>query len=1849
MKFSALCGVGLCLLAVTPASATPVPIANSGFETQTPELTSGQYTTTLTSWLETGGPGAAAGFFEYIPGFSAAGTDHLGMEAGHEVWQDLGVNYSANSIYTLTVSTGNRAGQSSAGNASTYLLTTSSGSIYGRNSTDAFSTVPVGTFADAPTVVLDTINEPAAVGKPIRVLLRAGGNGRSHFDEIRLDTVASTQSGRPLGNSTAATAITGTSATVGGSVTSIGTAAPSVRIYYGTADAGTDPADWQLSLALPGTFSAAFSTPLTGLSAATTYYYRARFTNASGSTWASSSPRFFTTPGLPALVNLPATNFSPTSATVGARVVSFPGIAPGITIYYGTADGGTTVGSWSNSVALGQTSATITGTLPNLAPSTTYYYRAAATNAAGKGWAAETRTFSTPGISPPSIVTRAADNISLTGARLNAEVMTIGNAVPAVTFYYGPVDGGNIAASWANTISAANGTGKVAVTPGSLAANTTYFFRAAATNSAGTSWSPETMSFTTSQILPPVVRTLPASHVRSTLATLSGRVTSTGNNVPSVTLYWGQIDGGTTAAAWANTVPMGTSPDTFERVLKTLTPGTVYYVRAFASNSAGGSWAPTSETFTTTLTETAPTVVINEIHYDPLDPTKPQEFIELHNAGATPVNLTGWRIASAVDYTFGPVTLPAGGYFCVVQNPTQFATTWPAAAANSAGPWIGKLKNSGETIELRNAAGDLVNAVDFGEGFPWPTASRGLGPSMELLHPSLDPGLGASWRRATATATPGAANGAKLATASAAPPAIRAVSHFPEQPTSSTTVPITATVTDPDGIGSVVMRYQVVVPGTYWRKSDAAFTNPVNWTNLTMLDDGTAGDAVAGDSIYTALIPATVQAHRRLVRYQITVTDSLANTVRVPYPDDEQPNFAYFVYDALPAWSGAMRPTAFNGFPATPVQNFPVSLLQSIEPWHLLANETDVIACQYSSEAIYQGALVHRGKVYDHITYQVRGIGSTYVSGKNKWGLKFNRAHDFQAYDNWNRPYAEKWNSLGLNACAGPWAAVNRGAAGIDEALSFRAYELAGIPSLRTSYVHWRVIRRTAEVNDAAATITGDPMGASIKGQYSGDLWGLYLAMEPTEGNFLDERGLGDGNIYSIEGNNGDKKHQSNTQPAGTTDWDAFRNGNITTGQPITWYQNNMDLEALYTFLAMNRLVGNTDVRPGDNYRYYHRPEDNKWVVMPYDLDMMYIAAHHWGGTMDNSQIVAGQPNTIRAISRHAALALDYRNRCRELLSLLAGDATANGGQIGQLVQEYARIVNPPDTALTWADLDAAMWNLHPRSAGSGANTGQSSHRGNFFRTRYLDGSRGAGGPTSTGTWIRDLAPSGDFSDHEHLAQWFTDFTTNTYPSTAANWVRKATNAGGSGTDNDVNRQKGYGWKYLEWESLYGGFVDAINTPAASLADTAYPYTPVIFTSGNANFPANDLRFISTEFNDPQGAATAAAVQWRIGEISSPGIPGYDASKPSIYEITPVWTSAEIPLTAPTVAEVRVPASSVVPGHTYRARVRHKDSTGRWSFWSPPVQFIAAGLDTATYQNALRITEINYDPAPISPAESSSPGWNPAWTAQQFEFIELTNISNAPVDLTDFRFTKGVDYNFLPNTTLAAGAKIIIAKNPVAFAIRYGSGLPLAAGSFDPDSLSNGGEQLKLSYGAGIAIFDFLYDNDPLWPTSPNGTGPTLVLINPEKPNLNHGDPMEWRASIAAKGTPGTDDRTSYAQWAALYPGLGAPGDDPDNDGITNLMEFSLGSLPLIPSPDALPTASVVADRFHLTFTYPPAIAGQTRHVEFSSDLAGWVENGRLVNRVTLPDGRFTDTWESYLPFTPTNIRQFARLRVTTP
>lgn len=132
------------------------------------------------------------------------------------------------------------------------------------------------------------------------------------------------------------------------------------------------------------------------------------------------------------------------------------------------------------------------------------------------------------------------------------------------------------------------------------------------------------------------------------------------------------------------------------------------------------------------------------------------------------------------------------------------------------------------------------------------------------------------------------------------------VTHDPKQPQSGEDVLITAKVTDPEGVGIVTLDYQIAAPGDYIEIDDPRYET--NWTTMPLHDDGLFGDEVADDDIYSVMMPGSMQQNRHLVRYRLNVTDTTGALIQLPYADDPTPNFAYFVYDGVPDWTGSARP-----------------------------------------------------------------------------------------------------------------------------------------------------------------------------------------------------------------------------------------------------------------------------------------------------------------------------------------------------------------------------------------------------------------------------------------------------------------------------------------------------------------------------------------------------------------------------------------------------------------------------------------------------------------------------------------------------------------------------------------------------------------------------------------------------------------------------------------------------------------------------------------------------------------------------------------------------------------------------
>ena len=864
--------------------------------------------------------------------------------------------------------------------------------------------------------------------------------------------------------------------------------------------------------------------------------------------------------------------------------------------------------------------------------------------------------------------------------------------------------------------------------------------------------------------------------------------------------------------------------------------------------------------------------------------------------------------------------------------------------------------------------------------------------------------------------TPGKRNSAF---AQAAPPQMRQVDHQPGQPRSGEPVRITTKATSPSGVASVGLAYQAVDPGNYIELTDALYQT--SWVTVPMHDDGTDGDQTPGDRIFTVTLPASLQAHRRLVRYRLVATDTAGLMAMAPGNDDPQPNFAYFVYDGVPAWTGAAQPGV------TPLVAFDTNVMRRLPTYHLIAKRSAVEDSTWFSRAqdsVYRwsGTLVYDGQVYDHIHYRARGGVWRYSMVKNMWKFDFNRGHEFQARDNYGRSYQTAWTKLNLGACIQQGDYQHRGEQGMFEAVGFKLFNLAGVEACKTHWIQFRVIDDAVEANP--------------QDQYEGDFWGLYLVIEQPDGRFLDEHSMPDGNFYKMDGGFGTLNNQGAYAVSDSSDLSQFMSAyRASSPSPSDdWWRANLDLPRYYGYRTIVEAIHHYDLDEGagKNYFYFLNPENRRWSVHPWDLDLTWANNMYGGGNSPFKNRVLPRP----------AFNLEYRNRIREIRDLLF-----NAEQTGRLIDEYAAMIHDPNGAPSITDADRAMWDYNPKMVNSQYSTSPNkAGQGRFYQ----------------------------FPQE---------------PSVPKNF------------DGTIRLMKNY-------IGTRGAILDSMS------ADTAIPATPTLASSTATNFPANQLQFVCSPFVGP--GAGFAAMAWRLAEVSPAGLPLFDGNEPKKYEINATWESGE--LTAYD-AGVTVSPAAVKVGHLYRVRARMKDTTGRWSHWSAPLEFAVGEPDNvAALTESLRVTEVMYDPA----------------GGGDYEYIELHNTSSSiALDLAGVKFTQGIDFTFGANTVLLPGGYVLVVKAPSAnnfagFRAQYGLVPEIAVVGPYSGSLDNKGETVTVKTAPGGSdLLSFGYGNGRGWPVAADGAGHSLVpleaaVAQEKNGSLDYGP--NWRSSTWMGGSPGRAD-----------------------------------------------------------------------------------------------------------------------------
>ena len=1218
------------------------------------------------------------------------------------------------------------------------------------------------------------------------------------------------------------------------------------------------------------------------------------------------------------------------------------------------------------------------------------------------------------------------------------------------------------------------------------------------------------------------------------------------------------------------------------------------------------------------------------------------DWIEIHNPDSTPISLTGYHLtdnaANLVKWTFPDVTLDPGAYLIVFASGKD--------RRDPSGPLHTSFQLAAEGEYLALVAPDGVTVVSaFAPVYPpqFDNWSFGLGSPEPSSAWSFFP-----------TPTPGASNGI----GTPAGPVFKAVVENPPQQDAAP-LTITATVRQ--------LNAPVASVKLYYRRMFGSETL------LPMRDDGAGGDAIAGDGVWTAIIPSTAFGPGEMTRWRFVADDSQGNeTKEPPFHDPLHSNPYYGTVTRDPSIQTAL--TVFHWF-----------TLNSSGAGTLTGS---------------RGSVYYDGEFYDNVLFSLHGQSSAGFP-KKSYNIRFNPTQQFR----WgtNAPRVAEIDLL-TN-----WADKSK----VRDVLAYEVMRQSGVAA---HFAYTVRVQQNAKFYSTADFVEHPDEIYLARAGLNTD-GALYKIND----NLLD-KSAGDTGTSGVEKKTREFENNNDLQ--------ALIDGLALTGPALTnFLYDNIDIPRCVNLLAANSVIRNIDMGSKNWYAYRDTGRSDEWALLPWDLDLS--AGRVWNtqytyfdnGIYTDSFVVTG--NSIRLVAHlfaNQATRSMILRRIRTLIDRFLQPPPAAGTSETELyyerrLNEQSALIDPPAIVPSDARRDFEKWGSWLQGGTTVPYTstnvavetmGRAIQR---WKTEYLPARRnyiyntqivGKGGeiplaqtnlPTfkwtplvAAGATAQVLVPI----DSSLGSKW----TGNPLfePFLATGWINGPTGVGYDrglgyqpliGTDLDAQMRSNNTvyiriafdvpnpaiFDHLELRmKCDDGFVAFLN--GLVLASANSPTSPQWNSAARAQHIANvstfDIYDVTSKKSYLVAGRNILAIQGLNDSLASPGmlivpelhggtISGATTNQPTInfglIESNPasgIQDQEFIQLVNPNSFAVDISdwqikgaiahtfiGGTVLPSNgilylcpdsaAFRARtVSPKGGEGL---------FVQGGYKghLSSLGGSLMLVDI----AGVTNNTATYPG-HPS-DAQRFlvvselmyhppgdglaEFIELLNISKSvTLDLDGVHFTKGVDFTFTGSaiTSLPPGGRVLVVRDLGAFSAMYGANRPVAGVFANTTALSNSGETIKLEDANNETIFEFAYADQPPWPAA-DGSGYSLVLLAPE----THPDPAlaaNWRASLQPGGSPGGPD-------VAPFPTdpMGDNNGNSERDLIDYVLGNDLGLPPIVPKlicqPDPL------GGPFALWLTYPLSLS--TTNVDvgvfFSTDLITWQDAAQYlqqVSRESLGDGR---------------------------
>jgi hypothetical protein len=1107
----------------------------------------------------------------------------------------------------------------------------------------------------------------------------------------------------------------------------------------------------------------------------------------------------------------------------------------------------------------------------------------------------------------------------------------------------------------------------------------------------------------------------------------------------------------------------------------------------------------------------------------------PEEWIELYNNGAGPVDLSGWTLEDAIEFTIPSGTvLPAGGYLVVAKDAAALAGKYPSITI--VGNFSGSLANSTDNVVLNDAIGNPADRVKYYDAANWHEKADGGGSTLELRSPEMDntkaeawasslEGEKSGWNTYSFTATSAADTGPSnvwneflFGFIESGEMLIDDVSVISNPGTGSATQMIQNGSFQGDALGAAPATWRII--GNHSGTVVVDPTSPSNKvlrllaTGRTDHEGNNAGTTFAGNAAIPIGTPYQISFKAKWLSGSPQINSRLffnrvSDTIAIDVPRNNgtpgAPNSTY-VANAGPTYSHLKH------FPVLPFSSQPVTIT-------VAANDPDGIASMtlyYSIEGgTFQTAAMTLGAdgLYSGTIPQLP-IGTAvqfYVQGQDALGA----TSTFPADGPNSRAMYEVYDGFTNTT---PIELIR---------IVARSTEAANM-LVNTNIMSNQNVRATLIYNNSEVFYD---VGIRLKGSSAsrGDAtWGGSYSIEFNPGQLfrgvydeisLDSTGRGSGSTSGqqqvqmlvnqilnraasgLASNYDDLVYvvAPNTSHTGI---DTLQLARYSNGFLDESYTNGSDGN-LYEYELVYYSTTNSD--PEDVESLKNQNNDGYVSTAPKDLGDD-PDRYRWNSILKNnrdeqdfSQIIA--MNKAFSIADDSAFvsAISSIIDVDEWLRTFAAATVMGISDTFATVSNYHNIafyVRPIDNKVLMLPWDwdeafrlSATSTIHPGAPGTPLER---------LLTTYTN----------------------DHLYFSHLYDLVTHEMTGAYMNA---WVDYFYTVGQQ--DSAFLNQKSY-----------------IASRQASVLNQINSYVP-------STTPFN----ITTNNGNPFTVATPTVTLNGTGYVDFHTLRARGSSQPLALS----WNSytdwqAVVPLTTGV-------NDLVLDAYDVRGNLVHSDSIT-----------VTTTATTSTPLNSLRITEMNYHPA-------DPPAGSAITDSEEYEFIELTNIGFDPINLQNCAFTTGITFMF-PSMTLNPGQHIVLVKNPAAFTARYGGSIPIA-GVYS-GNLSNSGERLVLVDAGGQTIHDFIFLDDD-WIPAADGPGYSMVVVNSSAPTTSWGTPASWQRSAYMHGSPGaadppyidgdydgsgTVDASDYIHWRRTLGSIVAvfAGADGDGDGSIDQGDYEV-------------------------------------------------------------------------------------------